>query len=54
MELKKIKDKKEIEVLSQYNCTVINKPTIYEGANDNCLADCTSMNHPAYYGSPNY
>lgn len=54
IQVKKIKDKEEVEVLSQYNCQVEGLSTIYEGIFDNCLDDCDAYGKPAYYGSPKY
>ena len=54
VEVKKIKDKSEVEVLSQKNCQIVGKPTIYEGIFDDCLKDCDAYGKPAYYGSPKY
>ena len=54
MEIEKIKDKEHIEVLSQYNCSVVGKPTIYDSATSDCMKDCTAFNKPSYYASPKY
>lgn len=54
LEVKKIQDKEEIEVLSQYNCQVEGQSTLLEGLFDNCLNDCTAFDKPRYYGSPLY
>ncbi|CEN23296.1 Uncharacterised protein [[Clostridium] sordellii] len=54
IEIKKIKDKEEIEVLSQRNCTVAGKPNIYLGPNSDCLSNCTVYGKPKYYMSIHY
>lgn len=52
LEVKKIQNKKEIEVVVQKNCTIVGKPVVYIKGQD-CLHDCYEMNRPHYYGSPN-
>lgn len=54
LKIKKIEDKELVEVLSQYNCQVVGKPTLLDGWFDNCLNDCNAYGKPAYYGSPLY
>ncbi len=51
LEVKKIKDKKEIEVVVQENCAVAGKPAIYIKGQD-CKNDCTEYAKPRYYKSP--
>lgn len=51
IKIKKIEDKEEIEVLSQYHCRVQGKPAIYQGDNDDCLNDCKLVMKPKYYVS---
>ena len=51
LEVKKIKDKKEIEVVIQANCSVAGKPTVYIEGQD-CKNDCTEYAKPRYYKSP--
>lgn len=48
LEVKKIKDKKEIEVVIQANCSVAGKPTVYIEGQD-CKNDCTEFAKPRYY-----
>lgn len=51
LKVKKIKDKKEIEVVVQENCAVAGKPAIYIKGQD-CKNDCTEYAKPRYYKSP--
>lgn len=50
VEIKKIKYKEEIEVSSQYHCTVSGKPPLYQ-VYDDCLNDCTAVGKPRWYAS---
>lgn len=52
LEIKKIQDKKEIEVVVQENCTVIGKPEIYIKGQD-CKHDCSAYGKPNFYKNPN-
>ncbi len=52
LEIKKIQDKKEIEVVVQENCRVVGKPELYVPGQD-CLHDCNAFGKPDYYKNPN-
>lgn len=51
LEIKKIQDKKEIEIVVQENCRVSGKPTIYIKGQD-CRSDCSKYGKPTYYENP--
>jgi hypothetical protein len=48
MKIKKIEDKKELDVLAQWNCTVKGKTPEYVAGQD-CLDDCTAYGEEEYY-----
>lgn len=52
LEIKKIQDKKEIEVVVQENCRVEGKPQLYVPGQD-CNDDCNAYGKPEYYKHPN-
>lgn len=48
LEIKKIQDKREIEVVVQENCSVYGKPEIYIPGQD-CKHDCSAYGKPKFY-----
>ena len=50
LEVKKIQNKNEIEVVIQANCSVAGKPTVYIEGQD-CKNDCTEFAKPRYYNN---
>lgn len=51
LKIKAIKDKSEVKVVGQANCSVAGQKPEYQPGQD-CTRDCTAVGMPAHYLSP--